>query len=240
MTAGQRWNHGLLTQRGDRCPLPALRRHGPGGYQRQPRCGCTHGCARCHYWRGFQSGHRHRGVVHGRHGEPFQRSGRVQRRHNRRRAAAAILAKRVSDNTKGGGVAPYTPGTNPGDYRFTLPFNTPNFNFFGTGGFADASMWGANCHTVCGDEHFTVPFSGSVRCEFQCGRSARIIFVMLQKLGWIRGGKLGAMSWQMRSVRYAKSTSWSLSSSSQPQTGSFRFPWRRDGLMPKGASCHHC
>ena len=60
-----------------------------------------------------------------------------------RRSAAAILAKRANDHTNGGGVAPYTPGSAPGDYRFTLPFNTPDFNFFGTGGFADASMWGA-------------------------------------------------------------------------------------------------
>jgi hypothetical protein len=58
------------------------------------------------------------------------------------RVAAAILAARSSDGTAGGGVAPYTPGTNPGDYQFTFPFNTPAFNFFGTGGFADASVWG--------------------------------------------------------------------------------------------------
>lgn len=59
------------------------------------------------------------------------------------RAAAAILARRADDHTAGGGVAPYTPGSNPGDYQFTFPFNTPGFNFFGTGGFADASRWGA-------------------------------------------------------------------------------------------------
>ena len=40
-------------------------------------------------------------------------------------------------------MAPYTPGTSPGDYQFTFPFNTPGFDFFGTGGFADASIWGA-------------------------------------------------------------------------------------------------
>jgi hypothetical protein len=57
------------------------------------------------------------------------------------RAAAAILARRQNDGTAGGGVAPYTPGSNPGDYRFTPPFNTPAFDFFGTGGFADASVW---------------------------------------------------------------------------------------------------
>jgi hypothetical protein len=58
------------------------------------------------------------------------------------RVAAAILANRASDGTAGGGVGPYTPGTNPGDYQFTFPFNTPGFDFFGTGGFADGSHWG--------------------------------------------------------------------------------------------------
>lgn len=57
------------------------------------------------------------------------------------RAAAAILARRATDGVAAGGVAPYTPGTDPGDYRFTFPFNTPGFDFFGTGGFADASNW---------------------------------------------------------------------------------------------------
>ncbi len=57
------------------------------------------------------------------------------------RAAAAVLARRVGDGTDQG-VGPYTPGTTPGDYRFTFPFNTPGFDFFGTGGFADASRWG--------------------------------------------------------------------------------------------------
>ncbi len=60
------------------------------------------------------------------------------------RVAAAIIAMRSADGTAGGGVAPYTPGTNPGDYQFTFPFNTPGFDFFGTGGFADASMWAAS------------------------------------------------------------------------------------------------
>jgi hypothetical protein len=59
-------------------------------------------------------------------------------------AAAAILANRASDGTVGGGVAPYTPGTNPGDYQFTFPFNTPGFDLFGTGGFADGSIWGTS------------------------------------------------------------------------------------------------
>ncbi len=60
------------------------------------------------------------------------------------RAAAAILARRASDGTAGGGVAPYVPGTGVGDYRFTFPFNTPGFDFFGTGGFADGSVWAAS------------------------------------------------------------------------------------------------
>lgn len=58
------------------------------------------------------------------------------------RVANAILTKRANDGVTAGGVAPYTPGSNPGDYRFTFPFNTPGFDFFGTGGFADASVWG--------------------------------------------------------------------------------------------------
>jgi hypothetical protein len=58
------------------------------------------------------------------------------------RVGAAILALRAADGTAGGGVAPYHPGADPGDYQFTFPFNTPGFDFFGTGGFADASVWG--------------------------------------------------------------------------------------------------
>jgi hypothetical protein len=57
------------------------------------------------------------------------------------RAAEAILARRVTDGVAGGGVGPYHPGLNSGDYQFTFPFNTPGFDFFGTGGFADASNW---------------------------------------------------------------------------------------------------
>jgi hypothetical protein len=58
------------------------------------------------------------------------------------RAASAILARRAADGVAAGGVGPYHPGGNPGDYAFTFPFNTPAFDFFGTGGFADASNWG--------------------------------------------------------------------------------------------------
>lgn len=60
------------------------------------------------------------------------------------RAAVAVLARRASDGTAGGGVAPYTPGSNPGDYRFTIPFLAPAFDPFGTGGFVDASAWGTS------------------------------------------------------------------------------------------------
>ena len=60
------------------------------------------------------------------------------------RAAAAILARRTNDGTAGGGIAPYTPGSAIGDYQFTFPFNTPGFDFFGTGGFADGSVWGVS------------------------------------------------------------------------------------------------
>jgi hypothetical protein len=59
------------------------------------------------------------------------------------RAAAAILARRANDGVAAGGVGPYHPGSNAGDYQFTFPFNTPGFDFFGTGGFADASNWGS-------------------------------------------------------------------------------------------------
>jgi hypothetical protein len=58
------------------------------------------------------------------------------------RAAAAILAMRQNDGTASGAVGPYVPGAHPGDYQFTFPFYTPDFNFFGTGGFADATLWG--------------------------------------------------------------------------------------------------
>lgn len=75
------------------------------------------------------------------------------------RAAAAILARRANDGTAGGGVAPYTPGSSPGDYRFTFPFDTPAFDLFGTGGFADASQWGATVtpFVVRGTAHFRAP-----------------------------------------------------------------------------------
>jgi hypothetical protein len=76
------------------------------------------------------------------------------------RAASAILARRATDGVAGGGVAPYHPGSNPGDYQFTFPFNTPDFNFFGTGGFADASNWAGT----------VTPFVLSSASQFRPGR----------------------------------------------------------------------
>lgn len=76
------------------------------------------------------------------------------------RAAAAILARRAADGTAGGGVAPYTPGNAVGDYQFTLPFNTPGFDFFGTGGFADGSVWGSS----------VAPFSVRSTSQFRAPR----------------------------------------------------------------------
>ncbi len=75
------------------------------------------------------------------------------------RAAAAVLARRAADGTAGGGVAPYVPGANAGDYQFTFPFNTPAFDFFGTGGFADASNWGSSVtpFVVQSTSQFRVP-----------------------------------------------------------------------------------
>ncbi|MDZ7632401.1 MAG: vanadium-dependent haloperoxidase [Gemmatimonadaceae bacterium] len=63
-----------------------------------------------------------------------------------RRAALAVLAARTNDGTDQG-VGPYTPGSAPGDYQFTFPFNTPGFDFFGTGGFAEGSRWGTTART---------------------------------------------------------------------------------------------
>ena len=91
------------------------------------------------------------------------------------RAAAAILANRAADGTVGGGVAPYTPGTNPGDYRFTFPFNTPGFNFFGTGGFADASVWGTSVTP------FVVSSTSQFRAPRPYGAASNAAAVMTKK-----------------------------------------------------------
>ena len=50
-----------------------------------------------------------------------------------KRAAEAVLARRVGDGVDHPD-GPYVPGNNPGDYRFTAPFNGPPFDPFGTGG----------------------------------------------------------------------------------------------------------
>ena len=51
-------------------------------------------------------------------------------------AAAEILAKRANDGAAME-TGPYTPGTNPGDYQPTPPFDGPPFN-----GFVDGVNWG--------------------------------------------------------------------------------------------------
>lgn len=88
------------------------------------------------------------------------------------RAAAAILTRRASDGTAGGGVAPYTPGSSPGDYRFTFPFNTPGFDFFGTGGFADGSIWGATVTP------FVVSSTAQFRAAFPYGTASNATAVL--------------------------------------------------------------
>lgn len=51
-------------------------------------------------------------------------------------AAAAMLAARADDGSATA-EGPYTPGTEPGDYQFTPPFDGPPFN-----GYAAAIFWG--------------------------------------------------------------------------------------------------
>ncbi len=91
------------------------------------------------------------------------------------RVAAAILANRASDGTVGGGVAAYHPGLNPGDYQFTFPFNTPGFDFFGTGGFADASMWAASVTP------FVVTSTSQFRVARPYGAASNAAAVMTQQ-----------------------------------------------------------
>jgi hypothetical protein len=82
---------------------------------------------------------------------------------------------RATDGTAGGGVAPYTPGTQPGDYQFTFPFNTPAFDFFGTGGFADASMWAATVTP------FVVTSTSQFRAPRPYGASTNALAVLTQR-----------------------------------------------------------
>ncbi len=51
-------------------------------------------------------------------------------------AAAAMLAARADDGSATA-EGPYTPGTDPGDYQFTPPFDGPPFN-----GYAAGTLWG--------------------------------------------------------------------------------------------------
>ncbi|QNP51578.1 hypothetical protein H9L05_16515 [Hymenobacter qilianensis] len=52
-------------------------------------------------------------------------------------AAQAVLATRVGDRSDVAQI-PYTPGSNPGDYQFTPPFDAPPFNgFFALAGWRD-------------------------------------------------------------------------------------------------------
>lgn len=102
-------------------------------------------------------------------------------------AAAAIVARRANDGTAGGATGPYQPGTAPGDYRFTFPFNTPAFDFFGTGGFADATRWGATVtpFAVASSRQFRAPppyGAPSNRAAVQTARYTRD-FLEVQVLG---------------------------------------------------------
>ena len=74
------------------------------------------------------------------------------------RAANAVLARRVGDGVDQS-EGPYTPGSNPGDYRFTAPFDTPAFDFFGTGGFAIATKFGTDVRpfVIRSGRQFRVP-----------------------------------------------------------------------------------
>jgi hypothetical protein len=87
------------------------------------------------------------------------------------RVAAAILARRASDGVAGGGVGPFVPGSSPGDYRFTFPFNTLSFDFFGTGGFADASNWGTTVTP------FVIPSASQFRAAPPYGAASNALAV---------------------------------------------------------------
>lgn len=72
-------------------------------------------------------------------------------------AAAAMLRSRAND---GSATAehPYTPGTNPGDYQFTPPFDGPPFN-----GYAAVPKWGQ-----------VTPFVMKTGSQFRCGPPYRV------------------------------------------------------------------
>ena len=67
-------------------------------------------------------------------------------------AAANMLAARTNDGAATA-EAPYTPGSQPGDYQFTPPFNGPPFN-----GYAAVPKWGQVTPFVIDQvEHFRAP-----------------------------------------------------------------------------------
>ena len=74
------------------------------------------------------------------------------------RAANAVLARRVGDGVDQAD-GPYTPGSSPGAYRFSAPFDTPAFDFFGTGGFAIATKFGTDVRpfVIRSGRQFRVP-----------------------------------------------------------------------------------
>jgi hypothetical protein len=61
---------------------------------------------------------------------------RIRGQHIGAKHAARMLAERVDDGAASA-EGPYTPGTEPGDYQFTEPFDGPPFN-----GYAAAPYWG--------------------------------------------------------------------------------------------------
>jgi membrane-associated phospholipid phosphatase len=90
------------------------------------------------------------------------------------RAAQAVLTMRQNDGTDRG-TGPYTPGSQPGDFQFFFPFNTPDFNFFGTGGFADATVWGTVVRTfvVRDGSQFRAPRPYGARSNAEALQTAR-------------------------------------------------------------------
>jgi hypothetical protein len=73
-------------------------------------------------------------------------------------AAAGMLAKRANDGSATA-EGPYAPGTNPGDYQFTPPFDGPPFN-----GYAAFTKWGLVTPFVMNDvKRFRAPPPYNVR-----------------------------------------------------------------------------
>lgn len=72
-------------------------------------------------------------------------------------AAAAMLAARAKDGSASA-EGPYVPGTSPGDYQFTPPFDGPPFN-----GYAAVPKWGQ-----------VTPFVLKTGGQFRCGPPYRV------------------------------------------------------------------